>query len=104
LSKPGNLSSRINLTLSDRSTGITTSVVERIEQNLKKDVIRELHKMDGKLLLHDEMETEPGTFEIVPQWEEITDEDILTPREVFDMVAKEGYKVEPTACSTQCRH
>ncbi|KIJ51469.1 hypothetical protein M422DRAFT_157971 [Sphaerobolus stellatus SS14] len=76
------------------STGITAAVVERIEKNLKKDVIRELHKMDGKLLLHDEMETEPGVFEIVPQWEQLTDEDILTPREVFDLVAKEGYKVD----------
>jgi hypothetical protein len=76
-----------------RSTGVTTAVVERIEKNLKKDVILELRKMDGKVLLHDEVETEPGTFEIVPQWEKVTDVDILTPREVFDLVAKEGYKV-----------
>ena len=39
------------------------------------------------------METEPGVFDIVPQWEQVTEEDILTPREVFDLVAKEGYKV-----------
>jgi len=76
------------------STGVTTSVVERIEKDLKKDVIRELHQMDGKLLLHDEVETEPGTFEIVPQWEQVTDKDIHTPREVFELVAEEGFKVD----------
>ncbi|GJJ08366.1 hypothetical protein Clacol_002580 [Clathrus columnatus] len=63
------------------STGITTVVVEQIEKRLKIDVIRELRGKGGKLLLHDEMETEPGTFEIVPQWEEVAEADILTPRE-----------------------
>jgi hypothetical protein len=76
-----------------RSTGISSAAVERIEISLKRDVIRELYDNDGKLLLHDEMETEPGTFEIVPQWVKVTEDDILTPREVFDMIINEGYKV-----------
>lgn len=76
-----------------RSTGITTAVVEQIERNLKEDVLREVRNKNGKLLLHDELETEPGTFEIVPQWEQVTEEDILTPKEVFELVAKEGFKV-----------
>ncbi|KAF8525934.1 inositol hexakisphosphate-domain-containing protein [Hysterangium stoloniferum] len=76
------------------STGISIAVVEQVEITLKNDVLRELREKNGKLLLHDEMETEPGTFEIVPQWEQVTKDDILTPREVFDMVAKEGYKVD----------
>jgi len=76
------------------STGISIAVVEQIEITLKRDVLRELRGKNGKLLLHDEMETEPGTLEIVPQWEQVTEDDILTPREVFDMLAKEGYKVD----------
>jgi hypothetical protein len=64
----------------------------RIE-DLKEDVLRELRSRDGKLLLHDELETEAGSFEIVPQWEKVTEADILTPQDVFELVAKEGFKV-----------
>lgn len=68
-------------------------MVEQIEKSLKEDVLREVRRQHGKLLLHDELETEPGTFEIVPQWEQVTEEDILTTREVFELVAREGFKV-----------
>ncbi|KAF8577784.1 hypothetical protein K439DRAFT_1417887 [Ramaria rubella] len=75
------------------STGIATTVVEQVEIRLKEDVLREMRSKNGKLLLHDELETEHGMFEIVPQWEQVTDADILTTREVFELVAKEGYRV-----------
>jgi Inositol hexakisphosphate len=72
-------------------------VVEQIERTLKEDVLREVRSKNGKLLLHDELETESGTFEIVPQWEQVTEEDILTTKEVFELIAKEGFKVRELA-------
>ena len=67
--------------------------MEQIEKSLKEDVLREVRNLDGKLLLHDELETEHGTFEIVPQWEKVTAEDILTPQDVFELIRQEGFKV-----------
>ncbi|KAG8764126.1 hypothetical protein FRC11_004614 [Ceratobasidium sp. 423] len=76
------------------ATGITTDVVEAMEGNLKKDIQREMIQFDGRLLLHDEVETQPGSFDITAQWEPVTIEDIMTPRDVFRLVADEGYKVD----------
>ncbi|KAF8464316.1 hypothetical protein JB92DRAFT_2838806 [Gautieria morchelliformis] len=64
---------------------------------LKEDLLREVRSKHGKLLLHDEPETESGTFEIVPQWEQLAEEDILTTKEVFELVAREGFNVRELA-------
>lgn len=64
-----------------------------MELNLKRDVIKELTENQGQLLLHDEVEEQPGVFSIIPQWETVNEDDILTPRDVFELMAKEGYKV-----------
>lgn len=86
--------SRIDL----RATGVATAVVEVMERNFKKDVIRELHSSGkGRILLHDEVEERPGVFTIIPIWETVEEADILTPRDVFDSIVKEGFKV----CSLQ---
>lgn len=65
-----------------------------MENTLKQDVLKEVRNTDGKLLLHDEVETKPGTYEIIPIWETIEEKDIMTPRELYDEVIKENYKVE----------
>ncbi|KAH9915114.1 inositol hexakisphosphate-domain-containing protein [Fomitopsis serialis] len=75
------------------ATGVTTVMVEAMEENLKRDVIREVRAGDGRILLHDEVEERPGVFSIIPIWEDVTEDDIMTPRDVYDMVVKEGYKV-----------
>ncbi|KAF8223849.1 hypothetical protein L208DRAFT_1314989 [Tricholoma matsutake] len=75
------------------ATGITTAVVESMEQNFKKDVLCELIVGGGRILLHDEIEERPGVFSIIPLWETVSEGDILTPRDVMDLVAKEGYKI-----------
>lgn len=49
------------------ATGITTDVVEAMEMNLKKDVEREMIRYEGRVLLHDEVETQPGSFDITAQ-------------------------------------
>ncbi|KAF9787481.1 inositol hexakisphosphate-domain-containing protein [Thelephora terrestris] len=75
------------------ATGVTTAVVEAMEQSFKKDVLKEVRAGDGRILLHDEVEDRPGVFTIVPIWEHVEESDIMTPREVFDSVVKEGFKV-----------
>lgn len=64
-----------------------------MEQSFKNDVLQELRSGDGRILLHDEVEERPGVFTIIPLWETVSEGDIMTPRDVMDLVAKEGYKV-----------
>lgn len=75
------------------ATGITTDVVEGMEISLKKDVQKELRKGGGKILLHDEIEESPNNFKITPLFETVTEDDIMTPRDVFELMMAEGYKV-----------
>lgn len=76
-----------------RATGVTTAVVESMEASLKRDVLRELRAGEGRLLLHDEVEERPGHFEIIPLWENVDEDDIMTPRDVFELMKSEGYQV-----------
>lgn len=76
------------------ATGITTDTVERQEIALKNDVITEAARRDGRILLHDEVEIEPGKYDIIPVWESIKDSDVLTPREAYELVQSEGYQVD----------
>ncbi|KAG6856508.1 hypothetical protein H0H87_003701 [Tephrocybe sp. NHM501043] len=75
------------------ATGVTTAVVEGMEYSFKKDVLRELRAGDGRILLHDELEDRPGTFSVVPVWETVTEDEILTPKDVIDAIRKEGYRI-----------
>ncbi|PWN31661.1 uncharacterized protein FA14DRAFT_127972 [Meira miltonrushii] len=76
------------------TTGISTEAVERMEQSLKQDVIKEIRKYKGRILLHDETVNEStGKFELFPIWEEVKEEDVLTPKEMYQMVHQEGYQV-----------
>ncbi|PWN26799.1 hypothetical protein BDZ90DRAFT_211139, partial [Jaminaea rosea] len=78
------------------ATGITTETVERQEIALKRDVIEEAARRDGRILLHDEVEVEPGKFDIIPVWESLRNPntDVLTPAEAYAMVQAEGYRVD----------
>lgn len=76
-----------------RATGVTTAMVEAMEHNFKRDVLRELRAGKGRILLHDEVEERPGVFSIIPLWEEVEEKDILTPRDVFSLMTAEGFKV-----------
>jgi len=68
-------------------------MVEAMEERFKKDVIREVRMGDGRLLLHYEVEERLGVFSIRPIWEPVDEDDIMTPRDVFNLMAKEGFKV-----------
>lgn len=77
-----------------RTTGVTAAVVERMEVAMKQDVLKELRQSEGRLLLHDEVETKAGCYEIIPIWETCQESDIMTPRELYESVISEGYKVD----------
>ena len=64
-----------------------------MEESFKQDVLREVRAGGGRILLHDEVEERPGVFSIIPIWEEVSEEDIMTPRNVFELMVKEGYHV-----------
>lgn len=65
-----------------------------MESQLKADVLKEIREQGGKLLLHDEMETKPGTYEVVPVWETVEEENVMTPLELYQDVQSEDYHVD----------
>ena len=77
-----------------RTTGVSAAVVERMEVALKNDVLAEIRSDTGRLLLHDECETKPGSFEIVPIWETVERDEVMTPRELYESVIRENYHVD----------
>lgn len=64
-----------------------------MEINFKNDVLRELRKGNGRILLHDEVEERPGTFSIIPIWEIVEEHEIMTPQNVINLITKLGYRV-----------
>lgn len=64
-----------------------------MEESFKKDVLRELRASGGRILLHDELEERPGNFSVVPIWETVSEDEILTPKDVIDAIKREGYRV-----------
>ncbi|KAI0635643.1 inositol hexakisphosphate-domain-containing protein [Trametes polyzona] len=76
------------------ATGVTTNMVEAMEESLKRDVLHEVRQGEGRILLHDEVEERPGTFSIIPIWEQVEESDIMTPRDVYNLMVKEGYRVD----------
>ena len=82
----------------NRATGVTTSVVEDMEISFQNDVLRELRKGNGRILLHDEVEERPGTFSIIPIWEIVEEHEIMTPQNVIDLITKLGYRVSRYLC------
>lgn len=80
--------------LTFRTTGVTAAVVERMETQLKEDVLHEIRKGEGRVLLHDEVETKPGSYEIIPIWENVQEHEVMTPREMYQGVIEEHYRVD----------
>lgn len=68
-------------------------MVEGMEESLKRDILYEVRSGEGRILLHDEVEERPGVFSIIPIWETVEEADIMTPRDVYNLMVKDGYKV-----------
>lgn len=65
-------------------TGIVREHVEAIEDRLRLDVLSEIERYNGRIVLHDEQiaNTSCG-YLIVPSWKEISADQVQTPREAF---------------------
>ncbi|KAH6582488.1 hypothetical protein BASA61_008518 [Batrachochytrium salamandrivorans] len=76
------------------ATGITRERVELMENQMKGEIIRDVRRYNGKLLLHDERVEGNGQFTVVPVWESVREEDIETPSDVYAHIKSEGYRVD----------
>uniref|UniRef100_A0ACD5WWN1 Uncharacterized protein n=1 Tax=Avena sativa TaxID=4498 RepID=A0ACD5WWN1_AVESA len=71
-------------------TGIGRDRVERMEARLKEDILREAERYDGAIMvIH---ETDNG--EIFDAWENVNDEAVLTPLEVYKRLDSEGLPIK----------
>ncbi|KNZ49561.1 hypothetical protein VP01_493g4 [Puccinia sorghi] len=75
------------------TTGVAAAAVEGMEEALKNDVLNEIIDRGGRVLLHDEVE-ENGKFIVTAVWETVDPRQIMTPREVFNLMKDEGYLVD----------
>jgi hypothetical protein len=63
-----------------------------MEARLKEDIVSEIRRSGGRLLLHRE-EYDPATNQscIIGYWENISADDVKTPAEVYAGLKDEGY-------------
>ncbi|XP_058738433.1 uncharacterized protein LOC131610490 [Vicia villosa] len=77
-----------------KHVGITGPVVEHMESRLKEDILAEIKESGGRMLLHRE-EYDPSTNQssVVGYWENIMDDDVKTPAEVYSFLQDDGYDI-----------
>jgi hypothetical protein len=73
------------LALSDRASNL-----EDIERRLKLDILEESRKFGGMILTHDEV----SNGKLIPTWMSVDEASIRTPREVYDDIKSDGWRVE----------
>ncbi|XP_021769913.1 paladin-like isoform X2 [Chenopodium quinoa] len=77
-----------------KHVGITGPVVEHMEARLKEDIISEVARTGGRMLLHrEEYSPTLNQSSIVGYWENIFTEDVKTPAEVYAALRDEGYDI-----------
>lgn len=75
------------------ATGIARERVEAMEERMKLDVISELRLYNGRILLHDE-EGDINSFSIIPVWETVKEDEVLTPLDIYKSIVADGYNVD----------
>lgn len=70
-------------------TGTTAEQVEAQENQLKQEILREAARNGGRLLIQDETQDE----RMISRWVEVGPQDVQTPREVFDGLRSQGFRV-----------
>ncbi len=70
--------------------GASGKDIEKTEETLKQELLREAAKNGGKILLHEE--TPDG--KTVARWVDVDEKSVKTTAEVFEGLKKEGYKVD----------
>lgn len=71
-------------------TSDRASNLEDIERRLKLDILDEANRYGGLILCHDEVQG----GEIVPTWVSVDESIIRTPKEVYDELRKDGWRVD----------
>lgn len=71
-------------------TGINKEHVEEMEIRLKSDVLLEADMYDGSVLIAHE----DDQFQVVEDWEAVTEVDVQTPAEVYEELVRDGYDVK----------
>mmetsp|Transcript_12515 Transcript_12515/g.22690 ORF Transcript_12515/g.22690 Transcript_12515/m.22690 type:complete len:1511 (+) Transcript_12515:216-4748(+) len=69
---------------------IDSERLEAAERRLKEDVVAELKRYNGRILVHEE--TDDKTLRLL--WEHVEEDDILTPREMYQALVDSGLPVE----------
>lgn len=69
--------------------GKTAQEVEAQETQLKQEILNEAQRNGGRLLIQDETQDE----RMISRWIEIGPNDVQTPREVFDGLRSQGFRV-----------
>lgn len=79
------------------SEGIVHHVeqVEQMESRLKEDILAEVERTGGRMLLHrEEYSVITGHSDIIGYWEVISAEDVQTPAEMYANLRAEGYNLD----------
>jgi len=71
-------------------TGIDTHRVEEMENRLKMDVLTEAAKYDGSVIVAHE----DDQFQVVEDWEAVTEVDVQTPADVYHELCDDGYNID----------
>ena len=70
-------------------SGIDAERVVEMEERLKADVLAEASLYDGSILVAHE----DDQFQVVEDWEPVTEVDVQTPLEVYEELARDGFNV-----------
>lgn len=71
-------------------TGIDRDRVEDMEARLKADVLNEASIYNGAVMVAHE----DDSFQVIEDWEAVTEVDVQTPADVYSELVKDGYDVE----------
>lgn len=78
-----------------KHVGIKGPVVEQMESRLKEDIMAEVERSGGRMLLHrEELNPISSQSDIIGYWESVTSVDVQTPAEVYAALKAEGYNVD----------
>ncbi|GKU98379.1 hypothetical protein SLEP1_g11390 [Rubroshorea leprosula] len=77
-----------------KHVGITGPVVEHLESRLKEDILSEVKRSGGRMLLHrEEYNPVSNQSSVVGYWENIFADDVKTSAEVYAALKDEGYNI-----------
>ena len=75
------------------TTGISKDRVESVENRMKEEILSELRKYNGKLLLHSETFV-GNSFVLSAYMEDVNETNVVTPRDYYDFFTSEGFGVK----------